>query len=114
MTMQPTERNFEQDYRLKGTLVFTFALLLLFIRIISSALLSQIGQPPVVFSFWETETVYKLFQSSGIINVLTSNFIIAALFDALLFFFTRSLPYKPQEGICMGFLAGIGYIFFTV
>lgn len=84
--MQPTERNFEHDYRLKGTLVFTFALLLLFIRIISSALLSQIGQPPIVFSFWEREVVYQLFQGSGIINLLTSNFIIAAPFDALLFF----------------------------
>lgn len=84
--MQPTERNFEQNYRLKGTLVFTFALLLLFIRIISSALLSQIGQPPVVFSFGEREWVYRVFMNSGLIEFLTSNFIVAALFDSLLFF----------------------------
>lgn len=84
--MQPTERNFESDYRLKGTLVFTFVLVILFVRIIGGALLSQIGKPPIVFSFWESELVYALFAKSGIINLLTVNFIVAALFDSLLFF----------------------------
>jgi hypothetical protein len=81
--MQPT-KSFEKDYRLKATLVFSFALLLFFIRLMSNVLLSQIGTPPYLFQ--EHETVYKLFAQSGIAQFITSHYLLAALLDALLFF----------------------------
>lgn len=81
--MQQTE-NFEKDYRLKATLVFDFALLLLFMRFISNVLLSQIGHAALVFE--QKELLYRLFVQSGTVQLITSNYLIAALFDALLFF----------------------------
>ncbi len=81
--MQQTE-NFEKDYRLKATLVFAFALLLLFMRFISNVLLSQIGHAALVFE--QKELLYRLFVQSGTVQLITSNYLIAALFDALLFF----------------------------
>lgn len=75
---------FENDYRLKATLVFSFALLLFFMRFMNNVLVSQIGEVP--FLFEQKEWVYRLFCQSGIAQWLTAHFIPAAMFDALLFF----------------------------
>lgn len=79
----PTE-HFLKEYRLKAVFVFSFTLLLLFIRFMSNAMLSEIGRPPFVFP--EREWLYQLFLKSGIPHFFTFNFIVGGLFDALLFF----------------------------
>lgn len=105
--MQQTE-NFEKDYRLKATLVFAFALLLLFMRFISNVLLSQIGHPAVVFK--QKELLYHLFVQSGTVQFITSNYLIAALFDALLFFLpVLFILTKRRVYVCLFSLAMLVY-----
>ncbi|MCW5907394.1 MAG: hypothetical protein KIS94_06020 [Chitinophagales bacterium] len=77
-------KHFENDYRLKATLVFSFALLLFFMRFMNNVLVSQIGEVP--FLFEQKEWTYRLFYQSSIAQWLTVHFIPAAMFDALLFF----------------------------
>lgn len=105
--MQQT-KNFEKDYRLKATLVFAFALLLLFMRFISNVLLSQVGRPAVVFK--QKELLYHLFVQSGTVQFITSNYLIAALFDALLFFLpVLFILTKRRVYVCLFSLAMLVY-----
>lgn len=81
--MQPTNA-FEKNYRAKAKLVFGLVLLLLAVRFLSNALLSQIGSPAVLFE--QTEAVYRLFHKTGLLQFLTGHSYASALFDIVLLF----------------------------
>ncbi len=106
----PTE-HFIKEYRLKAGFVFSFALVLLFIRFISNALLSEIGRPPFVFP--ESEWAYRLFLKSGIPHFLTFNFIIGGLFDAMLFFLPIIFMISLKRVYAIAFTLLLLVYFFT-
>jgi hypothetical protein len=106
--MQQTD-SFKKDYRIKAMLVFGFALLLLFMRFISNVLLSQIGQP--AFLFEQKEILYRLFAQSGTVQFITSNNLIAALFDALLFFLPV-LFMLTQRRVFVGLFSLVALVYF--
>jgi len=75
---------FNRFYALKAKLVFAFVMLVLFIRLISGTLYSQMVAPPLLFK--QTEWLYKLILETGFLKFLTGNFMVAGLFDAALLF----------------------------
>lgn len=67
---------------LRGSFVFGFLLILVFYRLIGSALLSQMNSP--LFLFPQTEWVYAAVLKSGFLQYITAHYWSAALFDLLL------------------------------
>lgn len=72
----------EGHIHLRGSFVFGILLIVVFYRLISSALLSQMNAPLILFS--QTEWIYVALLKCGFVQYITSHYWSAALFDLLL------------------------------
>ena len=76
---------FDTDFKVKAYFVFMVGLYLFFYRMISNSMTTQMDYPP--FLFGDKEFFYRIFLASHIPQFITSNRIIAALFDVSILVF---------------------------
>jgi hypothetical protein len=101
-------KSFEREFQIKAYFVYGVAMYICFYHLISNAMLAQMQQPPFIFN--DTELVYQWYLATGIPQFITSNTVIASIFDISLLVTTVAFLLGKRRGFAILFtLAALNY-----